>query len=60
MEDQENLARPMSIRCTVELRDSLEQLARKDQRPLSNYVRKILEDHVRDATAVKTDDEKAA
>lgn len=37
----------MSLRVPKELKEKLEELAREDGRSLSNYVAKILADHVK-------------
>ena len=42
----------VSVRMEEELRDALETLAQRDARPLSNYVRVILERHARQAGAL--------
>ena len=44
---RKNLDAQMLIRLTVELRNSLEGLAEKDRRTLSDYVRIVLGDHVK-------------
>jgi predicted DNA-binding protein len=38
------------VRCSDELREALEQLANQDRRTMANYIRIVLEDHVRDRT----------
>lgn len=51
MDEQQNLTGTIFIRCAPDLRDALEKLATTDQRSLSNYVRVVLEGHVREADA---------
>jgi len=56
MERQENFSELVSVRISRDLRDQLEQLAKADLRPLANYIRLVLEQHV---TAKKTESEAA-
>jgi predicted DNA-binding protein len=49
MEDQQNFNSSISTRCSDQLRESLEKLATADKRPLANYIRIVLEDHIREA-----------
>ena len=51
MEEQQNFAAQIALRCTEDLRDSLEKLANSDHRPLANYIRLVLENHVRAVSA---------
>jgi predicted DNA-binding protein len=48
MDEQPNFNSSISTRCTNELRETYERLAAKDQRPLANYVRLVLEKHARE------------
>jgi predicted DNA-binding protein len=40
---------PLSYRVPVRLRDELEKLAKADKRPLGQYLRIVLEEHVEQA-----------
>ena len=44
----------IAVRVSVETKAALRALAAEDRRALSNYVNKLLEDHVEDATASRT------
>jgi predicted DNA-binding protein len=60
MEEPQNFTAFVQTRCTADLRESLEQLAAKDRRSLANYIRVVLEAHVRERTeAVKSEDRAA-
>jgi predicted DNA-binding protein len=62
MDKQQNFAVMVQTRCTLDLRDALEKLATDDHRTLANYIRLVLENHVRAATAAigKRSKERAA
>lgn len=53
MAEDNNLEASVSTRCSEELKQQLEQLADADKRPLSNYVRLVLEQHVEEAAKQK-------
>lgn len=45
----------VSVRMEEELREALETLAQRDERPLSNYVRVVLVRHAREAGVLITE-----
>lgn len=60
MEPELNFSEQIGFRCSPDLRESLEKLAKDDGRPLGQYVRLTLERHVKAVAATDAADDKAA
>jgi predicted DNA-binding protein len=50
MERQDNFTEQIATRVSRDLRERLEALAAADKRPLANYIRLVLEQHVAEKT----------
>lgn len=53
MAEDTNFDTSVTTRCSEEFKEELERLAAADKRPLSNYVRLILEKHVEELSKKK-------
>lgn len=54
MNEQQNFTDTLTIRCSKGLRESLEERSQRDQRTLANYVRLVLEKHIRESGEAET------